>query len=77
MSKVRLTKTTGKIANKLLISIVQKDITEEVVDAITNAANENLRHGGGVAGAISRKGGPTIQQESNEYVKKYGHVPTG
>jgi len=48
------------MANKLLIQIVQKDITEEVVDAITNAANENLRHGGGVAGAISKKGGPIV-----------------
>ena len=68
MSKVRLTKTTGRIGNKLSIEIVQADITTEVVDAIVNAANENLKHGGGVAGAISRKGGPTIQQESNEYV---------
>lgn len=68
MSKVRLTKSSGRIANKLLINVVQKDITEEDVDAITNAANEQLRHGGGVAGAISRKGGPAIQKESNEYV---------
>ena len=60
MSKVRLTKTTGRLSNKLLINIVQGDITEEVVDAITNAANEQLRHGGGVAGAVSRKGGPII-----------------
>jgi len=36
------------------------DITGEEVDAITNAANENLWHGGGVAGAIKRNGGPVI-----------------
>jgi O-acetyl-ADP-ribose deacetylase (regulator of RNase III) len=42
------------------VHVVLKDITAEVVDAITNAANEDLWHGGGVAGAISRKGGPTI-----------------
>jgi len=42
------------------VRIVMNDITEESVDAITNAANEDLWHGGGVAGAISRKGGPSI-----------------
>ncbi len=40
------------------------DITTEKVDAIVNAANSRLRHGGGVAGAIAGRGGPTIQQES-------------
>lgn len=44
----------------LNVHIVMRDITEECVDAITNAANEDLWHGGGVAGAISRKGGPII-----------------
>ena len=54
-----------------------KDITQETTDAITNAANEHLQHGGGVAGAISRKGGPSIQQESSKYVKTNGKVNTG
>jgi putative ATPase len=76
ISRSRLTKTTGKIKN-LTVAIVLNDITKEVVDAITNAANEDLWHGGGVAGAISRKGGPIIQKESREYVKKYGRVKTG
>jgi putative ATPase len=43
-----------------LIEIVQNDLTMEKVDAITNAANSNLWHGGGVAGAIVRAGGKNI-----------------
>ena len=42
------------------------DITTLDVDAIANAANTELRHGGGVAGAISRAGGPEVQSESDE-----------
>jgi O-acetyl-ADP-ribose deacetylase len=47
------------------IEVKQADITELEVDAIANAANTQLRHGGGVAGAISRAGGPDVQAESN------------
>jgi O-acetyl-ADP-ribose deacetylase (regulator of RNase III) len=47
------------------IQIIQGDITEQVVDVIVNAANVELVHGGGVAGAIVRAGGETIQEESN------------
>ena len=48
------------------IEIRQADITKLEVDAIANAANTQLRHGGGVAGAISRAGGPSVQAESDE-----------
>jgi O-acetyl-ADP-ribose deacetylase len=47
------------------IEVIQGDITKLQVDAIANAANTQLRHGGGVAGAISRAGGPAIQKESD------------
>ena len=57
------------------IQIVQGDITIEEVDAIVNAANEHLQHGGGVAWAISKKGGPSIQKESDVWVRKHGSVP--
>ena len=57
------------------IQIVQGDITVEAVDAIVNAANERLQHGGGVAWAISKKGGPAIQKESDQWVRERGPVP--
>ncbi|HEX41090.1 MAG TPA: macro domain-containing protein [Phycisphaerales bacterium] len=47
------------------LELVEGDITELDTDAIVNAANTHLVHGGGVAGVISRKGGPAIQAESN------------
>lgn len=56
------------------LQIVQGDITIEEVDAIVNAANEQLAHGGGVAWAISKKGGPKIQAESDAWVRKHGQV---
>ena len=49
-----------------LISLVQGDITELDTDVIVNAANDQLILGGGVAGAIRKKGGPTIQEECNK-----------
>jgi O-acetyl-ADP-ribose deacetylase (regulator of RNase III) len=48
------------------LEVVAADVTKLEVDAIANAANTQLRHGGGVAGAISRAGGPAVQRESDE-----------
>ena len=48
-----------------MIEVLQTDVTKLEVDAIANAANTRLLHGGGVAGAISRAGGPAVQEESN------------
>ena len=48
------------------LEVLQADVTKLDVDAIANAANTQLMHGGGVAGAISRAGGPAIQRESDE-----------
>jgi O-acetyl-ADP-ribose deacetylase (regulator of RNase III) len=66
-----------RLATGQIIRVVQGDLTAEKSDAIVNAANEHLAHGGGVAGAISRQGGPTIQAESNEWVRRHGRVVTG
>ena len=56
-----------------ILRLVLGDITERDVDAIINAANSFLKHGGGVAGAIVRKGGDIIQKESD----KIGYVSVG
>jgi O-acetyl-ADP-ribose deacetylase len=48
------------------LEVIDGDVTKLEVDAIANAANTELKHGGGVAAAISRAGGPAVQRESDE-----------
>jgi O-acetyl-ADP-ribose deacetylase (regulator of RNase III) len=60
-----------------VIEVVQGDLTRQRVDAIVNAANEYLEHGGGVAAAIVRAGGDSIQEESNQWVSKFGPLQPG
>jgi O-acetyl-ADP-ribose deacetylase len=55
------------------IELIKGDLTEMDTDAIVNAANNDLQLGGGVAGAIRRKGGDAIQQQCNEI----GSIPVG
>jgi O-acetyl-ADP-ribose deacetylase (regulator of RNase III) len=62
-----------KISPDRQIQLIHGDITEEKVDAIVNAANSYLKHGGGVAGALVKKGGQIIQDESD----KIKFVPVG
>jgi O-acetyl-ADP-ribose deacetylase (regulator of RNase III) len=56
------------------IKLIHGDLTEAKVDAIVNAANAYLHHGGGVAGAIVRRGGESIQRESDAWVREHGPV---
>ncbi len=62
-----------KAVGSKTMRLISADITERDVDAIVNAANTRLLHGGGVAGAIVRKGGRIIQEESDAV----GQVPVG
>ena len=66
--------TERSLPSGQILQIVQGDLTAETVDAIVNAANEHLDHGGGVAWAIVRRGGEGIQQESDEWIRKHGLV---
>jgi O-acetyl-ADP-ribose deacetylase len=66
--------TERTLIDSLIIQIVQGDITTEEVDAIVNAANEHLQHGGGVARTISKRGGPAIQKESDAWIRQHGRV---
>ena len=64
-------KTAKAIRERIVIQ--QGDITDMAVDAIVNAANNDLLLGAGVAGAIARKGGESIQRQCNEI----GSIPVG
>ncbi|MFX1474211.1 MAG: macro domain-containing protein [Promethearchaeota archaeon] len=62
-----------RFIGKVIIELVHGDITDLATDAIVNAANEELQLGGGVAGAIRRRGGPAIQRECDDI----GGTPVG
>lgn len=57
--------------------VVRGNLLEEPVDAVVNAANGRLAHGGGVAGILSRAAGPALQEESDRIVRERGPLPTG
>lgn len=71
MNTILVTRTlpTGQV-----LLLVQGDITIEQVDAIVNAANDHLEHGGGVARVIAMKGGDAIEKESVAWIRKHGPV---
>ncbi len=67
-----MTELVRRFAQGRSLTLMQGDLTTVPADAIVNAANERLAHGGGVAAAIVRRGGPAIQAESDAWVRKNG-----
>ncbi len=62
------------LPHTISLILKQGDLTLEKVDIIVNAANRHLQHGGGIAGAIVRRGGSIIQQESDQWIQQHGLV---
>ena len=74
MATIERTMTTPE---GLTIEVCRGDLTAEQTDAIVNAANGHLSHGGGVAAAIVRRGGHRIQAESDAWIEEFGTLATG
>lgn len=66
-----------QLSKGMTVSVWKDDLTTHQVDAVVNAANTRLQHGGGLALALSDAGGPEIQQESDRYIQKNGQLCTG
>lgn len=71
MSEIR---AEEQLTGSAVLQLALGDLTQEPLDAIVNAANQHLQHGGGVAGAIVRAGGSQIEVESDEWVRRHGRV---
>ena len=72
-----LKECTAQVVDMKRITIHVGDITEFRTDVIVNASNEDLKHIGGVADAILKKGGQEIQVESDSYIRSHGKLNTG
>nr|XP_021490315.1 poly [ADP-ribose] polymerase 9 isoform X3 [Meriones unguiculatus] len=66
-----------RLTPSIELSVWKDDLTRHVVDAVVNAANEDLWHGGGLAGSLVKAGGLEIQTESTKLVNNYGKVSVG
>ena len=69
--------TASTQVGDVTVEVVVGDLTTMDVDVIVNAANKELQHGGGVAGAIARAGGPAIQSESDAWIDEHGPLDEG
>nr|XP_033473821.1 protein mono-ADP-ribosyltransferase PARP9 [Epinephelus lanceolatus]XP_033473822.1 protein mono-ADP-ribosyltransferase PARP9 [Epinephelus lanceolatus] len=66
-----------KLRGGVQVSVWKADLINYQVDAVVNAANEHLQHYGGLALALSNTGGPQIQKDSEDYIKRHGSLKTG
>lgn len=71
------TLTTLALPGGRTFTVEVGDLLSAPVDAIVNAANGGLAHGGGVAAAIADAAGPKLEREGDEYVAAHGQIPTG
>ncbi|NWR07248.1 PAR14 polymerase, partial [Paradoxornis webbianus] len=62
---------------EIVIALYKADLCTHPVDVVVNASNEDLRHIGGLAEALSRAAGPALQEECDEIVRKFGHLQSG
>ncbi|CAB1419168.1 unnamed protein product [Pleuronectes platessa] len=67
----------GMLSAGIKLSVWKADLTNIGVDAVVNAANIKLQHFGGLARALSNKGGPQIQKDSDDYIRWNGELKTG
>jgi O-acetyl-ADP-ribose deacetylase (regulator of RNase III) len=65
------------LASGHVLVAIQGDLVRESADALVNAANGELAHGGGVAGALARAAGPALQAESDRWIDAHGPLATG
>lgn len=66
----------AEVGERAVMAVVG-DLTRSEVDVVVNAANEHLQHGGGVAAALARAGGRSVQKESDEWVDEHGPLSPG
>ncbi|XP_035752226.1 protein mono-ADP-ribosyltransferase PARP14 isoform X2 [Egretta garzetta] len=65
------------VFNRIVIAVYKADLCAHPVDVVVNASNEDLKHDGGLAGALLKVAGPELQQECDELVRKNGSLQPG
>ncbi|KAM9805126.1 protein mono-ADP-ribosyltransferase PARP9 [Neosynchiropus ocellatus] len=68
---------TATLPNGVVVSVWKANLAKFQADAVVNASNERLQHGGGLALALANAGGPQVQRDSKEYIQKNGALQTG